>query len=131
MKASNIGLWVATAALGWVAWMLMDVSAPQKSGGDSSATLAAAQASGTPVLVEFYADWCGACKMIAPEVEELSTELAGKARVLRLNVETQPDVAAQYRVHVLPTFIAFEKGNVIARQTGTIPKAAMQKMLGF
>lgn len=131
MKGSNIGLWAVGASLAWVAWMLLDMSAPQRGGGDSAASLELVKGSGSPVLVEFYADWCGACRSVAPTVEGLTRELAGEARVLRLNVDEEPKVAAHYGVRVLPTFIAFRQGQEIARQSGAIPKTTMRKMLGL
>lgn len=131
MKAADIGLWVSGVALAWVGWMFLDMSTPQPSRPDTSAALAVIQTSDAPVLVEFYADWCGACRSVAPTVDELAREMAGQVRVIKFDVDVEPNVAAQYGVRVLPTFIVFKKGQEAARQSGAIPKIAMHQMLGF
>ncbi len=71
-----------------------------------------------PVLVDFYADWCGPCKMMAPIVEELSTELDGKAKVGKINVDENSDIAVEYNVMSIPTLILFKNGKEEKRLVG-------------
>lgn len=71
-----------------------------------------------PVLVDFYADWCGPCKMMAPIVEELASELDGKAKVGKINVDENPDIAVEYNVMSIPTLIIFKNGKEEKRLVG-------------
>ena len=77
-----------------------------------------------PVLVDFYADWCGPCKMMAPIVEALSEELSD-VKVCHINIDENIDIAQKYRVMSIPTFIAFKGGEESGRQIGAIPKTAL------
>lgn len=78
--------------------------------------------SSEPVLVDFYADWCGPCKMMAPVVEELAGELQGKARVGKINVDENQDLAMKYEVKSIPTLIIFKEGKEINRFVGVRDK---------
>ncbi len=71
-----------------------------------------------PVLVDFYADWCGPCQMMGPIIEELATELEGKAKVGKINVDENPDIAVEYNVMSIPTLIIFKKGKEEKRLVG-------------
>lgn len=93
--------------------------------------MAAVRTSAVPVLVEFYADWCGPCRSVGPVVEELSHELAGRAKVVRFDVDANGALASEHGVRGIPTFIAFKNGREVARKSGAIPKAAMLQMLGL
>jgi thioredoxin 1 len=93
--------------------------------------LAVLKTSDVPVLVEFYADWCGPCREVGPVVEALSTEVAGRAKVIRLDVDLQKQLADDHGVRSIPTFIAFKNGREVARQSGVISKARMRQMLGL
>lgn len=75
-----------------------------------------------PVLVDFFADWCGPCKMMAPIVEELATELDGKAKVGKLNVDENSDIAVEYNVMSIPTLIIFKNGKEEKRLVGVQDK---------
>lgn len=75
-----------------------------------------------PVLVDFFADWCGPCKMMAPIVEELATELYGKAKVGKLNVDENSDIAIEYNVMSIPTLIVFKNGKEEKRLVGVRDK---------
>lgn len=82
-----------------------------------------------PVLVDFYADWCGPCKMMAPLVDQLAEEYNGKVVVGKLNIDDDEDVAAQYRVMTIPTLAVFKGGKLIDKLIGVNPKEAVKAML--
>jgi len=99
------------------------------SGSSMPSTLAAALKSDQPVLVEFYADWCGPCRAVGPEVDALAKEMKGKAAVLRFNVDQHPELAQSYGVRGIPAFIAFKRGKETKRMVGGIRKAQMRAMI--
>jgi len=74
--------------------------------------------SNVPVLVDFWAEWCGPCKMIAPVLDELADEFAGKAKVAKLNVDENQNLAVQYRVSSIPMFLVFKGGQVVGQHLG-------------
>jgi thioredoxin 1 len=78
--------------------------------------------SDTPVLVDFWAEWCGPCKMIAPIVDELAEEYDGKLRVAKLDADANPDILTNYQIMGIPTLILFKNGEAVARITGFKPK---------
>lgn len=82
-----------------------------------------------PVLVDFWAEWCGPCRMIAPALEELSTELGDKVTIAKLNIDENPDVPAKYGVRGIPTMILFKNGEPAATKVGAAPKSALQGWL--
>ena len=82
-----------------------------------------------PVLVDFWAEWCGPCRMIAPALEELSSELGEKVTIVKLNIDENPDVPAKYGVRGIPTMILFKNGAPAATKVGAAPKSQLQGWL--
>lgn len=83
--------------------------------------------SSLPVLVDFYADWCGPCKMMAPVVEKLAEEMDGKLKVGKLNVDEEEELAARYRVFNIPTFLVFQDGQVAGSCVGAMSAAQLKE----
>ena len=75
-----------------------------------------------PVLVDFWAPWCGPCKMIAPILDEIAPEFAGKAKIVNINVDDNQLVAGQFGVRSIPTLLLFKNGQLVATQVGALPK---------
>lgn len=82
-----------------------------------------------PVLVDFYADWCGPCQMMGPVVEEISNEV-NDAKVCKINIDEQMSIAQKYGVMSIPTFIVFKNGDIADKKMGAMPKSAVLSMLG-
>jgi thioredoxin 1 len=80
----------------------------------------------TPVLVDFWADWCGPCKMIAPALEEISEELAGKVTIAKMDIMENTDIAAQIGVQSIPLMVLFKNGEAVAQKLGAAPKSQLK-----
>ena len=83
----------------------------------------------TPVLVDFWAEWCGPCKMIGPSLEEISDELAGKVVIAKINIDDNPDAPGKYGVRGIPTMILFKNGEIAETKVGAAPKSALKGWL--
>ena len=83
-----------------------------------------------PVVVDFWAEWCGPCKMIAPSLEEISNEMAGKVKIAKVNIDENPEIAAQFGVRSIPTLMLFKGGQVADMKVGASPKTALSAWIG-
>jgi len=82
-----------------------------------------------PLLVDFWAPWCGPCRVIEPVIDQLASEYHGRARVAKVNVDENPGLAARYSVHSIPTILFFRNGDVVDRVVGAVPKTKLQEKL--
>lgn len=102
------------------------MSANTKPVSDTSFETDVLKASG-PVLVDFWAEWCGPCKMIGPSLEEIASELGGKVSIVKLNIDDNPLTPAKYGVRGIPTLMLFRDGQVAATKIGAVPKSALSQ----
>jgi len=82
-----------------------------------------------PVVVDFWAEWCGPCRMIAPALEEISNSLNGKVKIVKLNVDKNPGIAAKYGIMSIPTLMLFKDGQLASRQIGAQPKQKLEQWI--
>lgn len=82
-----------------------------------------------PLLVDFYADWCGPCRAMSPVITEVARAIEGRGKVIKINIDNNPGAAQAYGVQAVPTFIIFKKGNVVWRHSGMIDKASLLNVI--
>ena len=85
--------------------------------------------SGKPVVVDFWAEWCGPCRMVSPLVEELAEEYAGKVEIGKLNVDDNVETPEEYGIRNIPTILFFKDGQIVDKQVGAVPKAQLANKL--
>ena len=85
-----------------------------------------AEAAKIPVVVDLWAPWCGPCRMVSPALEQLARDLAGKVKLVKVNVDTSPQISQRFGAQAIPTLLVLRRGQVIARQTGAVPLAALR-----
>ena len=121
MRGNIIGslfLLVLAALIAWVIWTGSRPAVPLPLDGRTT-------------LMDFYADWCGPCRMMKPVVHELSQELRGRVNVLEVNVDESPDLARQYNVRSIPCFVVTREGKEVGRKVGVIPKEGLRQLVGL
>ena len=85
--------------------------------------------SSEPVVVDFWAEWCGPCKMIGPSLEEISAEMAGKVKIVKMNVDENPGVPGTFGIRSIPTLILFKDGKAASQKVGAAPKGELVKWI--
>ncbi|THD44267.1 MAG: thioredoxin [Bradyrhizobium sp.] len=85
--------------------------------------------SSEPVVVDFWAEWCGPCRMIAPSLEEIAGELKGKVKIVKFNVDENPKIASQLGIRSIPTLMVFKGGKQVATKTGAGPKSELSRWI--
>lgn len=85
--------------------------------------------SGEPVVVDFWAEWCGPCRMIGPALEEIATDMQGKVKIAKINVDENPGVAGQLGIRSIPTLMIFKDGQLASQKVGASPKGDLQRWI--
>ena len=85
--------------------------------------------SSTPVVVDFWAEWCGPCKAIGPSLEEISNEMGDKVKIAKLNIDENQEIAARYGIRSIPTMLMFKDGEIVSTKIGAAPKASLSSWI--
>ena len=85
--------------------------------------------SSTPVVVDFWAEWCGPCKAIGPSLEEISDEMGDKVKIAKLNIDENQEIAARYGIRSIPTMLMFKDGEIVSTKVGAAPKASLSSWI--
>ncbi len=85
--------------------------------------------SSVPVLVDFYADWCGPCRMLAPTLNKLSEEFSDRVKIVKVNVDAEPELADQFRIESIPTLVFFAEGRPVGRASGVVNESGLRNAL--
>lgn len=85
--------------------------------------------SDVPVLVDFWAEWCGPCRMLAPILDEVSQEVQGQAKIVKLNIDENPQITNQYGIRSIPTLVLFKNGEALETRVGNIPKSKIKEWI--
>jgi thioredoxin 1 len=83
----------------------------------------------TPVLVDFWAEWCGPCRMLAPAIAQIAKEFKGRLVVVKVNVDERPQIAARYGIQSIPTLMIFDRGRAVARRSGALPYGELRRLV--
>lgn len=82
-----------------------------------------------PVIADFWAEWCGPCRMIAPVLKELAKDYKDRLRIAKINVDEEPDLAQRYNIQSIPTLLFFKGGQLVKQQIGAVPRAVLEKIV--
>lgn len=85
--------------------------------------------SAEPVVVDFWAEWCGPCRQIGPALEELSTEFEGRVKIVKVNVDENPEISAQYNIRSIPALLIFKNGEIASQKIGAAPKGDLSRWI--
>ncbi len=85
--------------------------------------------SAVPVVADFWAEWCGPCKMIAPVLKDMARDYSGKIKIAKIDVDAEGELAQQFNIVSIPTILIFNKGQVVKQQIGAVPRPALEKMI--
>ncbi len=99
---------------------------PRVADADDSTFSEVAEAGRIPVIIDLWAPWCGPCRMVSPALEQLARDLAGQAKLVKLNVDTSPQISQRFGAQAIPTLLVLRRGQVVARQTGAPPLAVLR-----
>ncbi len=121
---------VPTAAAGTPRCGICHQALPWIADADDTTFGEVAEAAKIPVIVDLWAPWCAPCRMVSPALEQLARDLAGKVKLVKVNVDTSPQISQRFGAQAIPTLLVLRRGQVIARQTDAIPLAALRTWAG-
>ncbi|MDB6137295.1 MAG: thioredoxin [Verrucomicrobiaceae bacterium] len=131
MKADNLILMAVGGLIAFMAWTALRPDTKPAGGTASTPELRLAIATGQPVLIDFFADWCGPCRAMKPVVHAFAEEMKGKLQTVEVNVDQQQALAQQYNVSSIPCFVILKDGRETDRQVGGMPKERLRQFTGL